>query len=489
MLFDQDTNLFWRRGSQMIVHGDPPDRAHPSPERQDELRGALQANIDNASPAFAGVRIVTLGELLWILDDQHMAGGLPRPAGTSPITLEGIDLRHANLSGVRLSGAALSRANLTGARLDHADLTQADLAGVVAVGARFPGAILEGANCAGADLRSADFTRANMKGASLIRADLRGASFPMALLATTNLSEANCTGVSLKGLQISGSILRGSLLNDADLTGSAIIDCKFDGALLANADLRGCFAARASFAGADLRGANLSRLDLSEVQLTGANLAGADLRKLRMDGGTICSSLVLDNHTKLGDVGWNPHYLGEIDWQAVDRVGEEDDIAQAATRATRSQACRAAILATHSLAVSLKERGLGPEASRLRLREQRIQRQWLRVRRLWLPYLGSLVLDLVSGYGERLGSIIWSYLAFVLGFGLIDFILGVTVGPSLTLINAIILSVVSFHGGGFLSGIALGGPLSVCVAIESIVGLAIEMIFIASLCRRFVSGV
>jgi hypothetical protein len=79
--------------------------------------------------------------------------------------------------------------------------------------------------------------------------------------------------------------------------------------------------------------------------------------------------------------------------------------------------------------------------------------------------------------------------ALVLGFagayyGLTNFLL-TQVAP-LTWYEAIILSVSSFHGRSLIpSAVSLNDPLAAVAAAEALVGLFIEVIFIAAFSRRF----
>jgi hypothetical protein len=58
--------------------------------------------------------------------------------------------------------------------------------------------------------------------------------------------------------------------------------------------------------------------------------------------------------------------------------------------------------------------------------------------------------------------------------------------PHLTWDEALVLSISSFHGRGFFtSGISLGDTLARLAAVEAVVGLLIEITFIATFTQRF----
>ena len=62
-----------------------------------------------------------------------------------------------------------------------------------------------------------------------------------------------------------------------------------------------------------------------------------------------------------------------------------------------------------------------------------------------------------------------------------------SVYPSLGPLDALIFSITSFHGCGVSPGesIALHNPLTVLAAFEAIIGLLIEITFIATFAQRF----
>lgn len=109
-------------------------------------------------------------------------------------SLDGADLREADLGGANLDWAAfaeadLSHANLTGASLKHADLTRARLHD-----ADLTGADLENAGARFAAFRGATLARANLCLANLQGADLRGASLQCTQLGYTLLADVDLTG-------------------------------------------------------------------------------------------------------------------------------------------------------------------------------------------------------------------------------------------------------------------------------------------------------
>ena len=78
------------------------------------------------------------------------------------------------------------------------------------------------------------------------------------------------------------------------------------------------------------------------------------------------------------------------------------------------------------------------------------------------------------------------YLAVILGWATAYFEIGRTVKPHLSMLAALVFSVTSFHGRGFFpGGISLDNPLTELAAAEAVIGLIIEISFIATFTQRF----
>lgn len=104
-------------------------------------------------------------------------------------------------------------------------------------------------------------------------------------------------------------------------------------------------------------------------------------------------------------------------------------------------------------------------------------------------WLFSSTLNAISGYGERIGRTLITYLSLVFGFAVLYFVVTNYVDLNtthLTFYQSVIQSVVSFHGRGFVaSSLQLGDPMAGITVAESVAGLFIEFIFIATFSRRF----
>jgi hypothetical protein len=100
--------------------------------------------------------------------------------------------------------------------------------------------------------------------------------------------------------------------------------------------------------------------------------------------------------------------------------------------------------------------------------------------------LGLLFLDLLAGHGYKPIRTLIAYLLVIVGFATGYFLLGQNEAHQLSLLGAFIFSITSFHGRGFFpGGLALDDPLTVLAAVQAIIGLIIEVSFIATFTQRF----
>jgi Pentapeptide repeats (8 copies) len=248
---------------------------------------------------------------------------------------------------------------------------------------------------------------------------------------------------------------------------------------------------RANLSGAFLRGTNLSHASLRGANLSGAylrrtTLSGTNLHYVRMDALTTVTEVVLDTTTRLGDVVWNSAPLTLVDWSQAPRLGDELAMGEAKTGQDRRSASRAAVRAYRQLATALRDQGLNEDADRYAYRAQVLQRRGRLYQGHVLRWLGSLLLDAIAGYGYRPGRSILAYLLLVSGFAAAYFALGTSAGHPLTWYEALVVSLTAFHGRGFFAQqYAPGDPQSIIAAVEAVVGLVIEISFIATFTQRY----
>lgn len=272
---------------------------------------------------------------------------------------------------------------------------------------------------------------------------------------------------------------------------------------------------QAHLAGADLFHANLEGTNLREAHLEGREIHSddrelieqwkhsslawppADLRLVFFDRATSLDRITLGDKksgfVSLVDAHWGDVNLSLVSWGAVNMLGDEQKAKQGntiegkkKTRDERLDEYRNAVRANRQLAVILRDQGLNEEADYFAYSAQKLQRVVSQRQRKFGQYLFSFFLDVLAGYGYRpVQSVIW-YLVIIIGFALAYHVFGQL---SLFPPDAFVYSLTSFHGRGFFPGlehrISLHDPLVMLAAIEAVVGLLIEISFIATFTQRF----
>jgi hypothetical protein len=199
---------------------------------------------------------------------------------------------------------------------------------------------------------------------------------------------------------------------------------------------------------------------------------------------------------RLADTQWGVTNLAVVDWSQVTKPGDEWEAKQKMTtdgkkkeKAERLNDYRAAARANRQLAVALQAEGLSEETARFAYRAQRLQRVVLRRQKKIGQYLFSGFLDLLAGYGYKPGRSVIAYLVIIFGFMGLYLLNAHFVLPHLRWDEALVLSVNSFHGRGFFSqDISLGDTYARLAAAEAVIGLIIEISFIATFTQRFFGG-
>jgi hypothetical protein len=188
-----------------------------------------------------------------------------------------------------------------------------------------------------------------------------------------------------------------------------------------------------------------------------------------------------------------PELVGVENWPLITILGDEiwarrakDEKGARKARETRNEEYQQAVRAYRLLTVVLREQAMNEDADRFAYRAQLCSRRLPRLQRHYLRYLGSLFLGLISGYGYRPLRSIATYLLVVTVFGLAYWALGVQTGHTLTWNEAGVVSLTAFHGRGFFAtAFQPGDPQAALAAIEAVVGLLIEITFIATFTQRF----
>ncbi len=398
-----------------------------------------------------------------------------------------------NLDTLHLEGANLRQTHLEGANLSHAHLE----------GAFLYKALLRRAHLHSAHLELADLSNAKAK-----QVDLDSAHLEFANLGFAQLEKASMGHIHLEGANLVGASLKGSFLDEAQLQGATLSEAHLEGADLSAADL----GAKRLSADTVRRLRQLGR-DYQEVS---ADLQPARLEEAYLDVRTRLIDTELSNErglsVTLADVRWNDFNLSTIDWSLIEILGDEYAIAHDKSLRYgeddksydwRVRAYPQAARAFRQLAVALQAQGMNEEAARFAYRSRMLERKLLwrqaysgqielhriglrqRARKLG-AYILSLFLNTVSGYGYRPFRSLIAYVVIVCAFAGAYLLNAQFAAPHLTWDEALVLSISAFHGRGFFtSGISLGDTLARLAAGEAIIGLLIEVTFIATFTQRF----
>jgi hypothetical protein len=181
-----------------------------------------------------------------------------------------------------------------------------------------------------------------------------------------------------------------------------------------------------------------------------------------------------------------------VNWAQVNVLGDEQEAKQPSmwfghlkNKHEQLEGYQRAVRSYRQLAIALQSEGMNEDAARFAYRAQFMQRKVFWHQQKFGQYLFSLFLDLLAGYGYKPWRSFVAYLIVILGFATAYFVIGRTVGPSLSPLGSFIFSMTSFHGRGFFpGGINLDDPITALAALEAFVGLLIDVTFIATLTQR-----
>lgn len=321
----------------------------------------------------------------------------------------------------------------------------------------------------GLDLRGADLSYADLSGLPLAR--LRG-----------GLTLEERTPSVPNRVRLSAAVsLRSCELFRAHLEGASLARVHLE-----EADLEGAYMQIADLGGAHIEGAHLY----------GAHLAGAYLRRLYLDASTNVGRIELTDHSVgpaiVADAHWNGADLSLTEWRKVHRLGDEVVARQrrqgqeVKSRSQRLTEFERALRANRQLAAVLRSQGINEAADRFAYRARVVQRIVLIRQRHYMSAIGSWLLDGIAGYGYKPARAFLAYALVILAFAGLYLLNAQFAAPHLTWDEALVLSISSFHGRGFFSSdIHLGDNLARLAAGEAIIGLLIEITFIATFTQRF----
>jgi Pentapeptide repeats (8 copies) len=254
---------------------------------------------------------------------------------------------------------------------------------------------------------------------------------------------------------------------------------------------------------AHLEGTNLMSAHLENALLNLAHLDGANLRGAFFSSGTDVEGVSISNDRDgsvvLADVRWGEVNLGAIPWRTMSRLGDErvarlgaPGITAPKSRHARLGARMLAVRAYRQLAAALRIQGLNEDADRYAYRAQTVQRHVLLREGKAGQWAFSLLLWTLAGYGYRLRRIFVAYILTLVVFAGIYYSLGLpntaSASSPVALGDAFLVSLTAIHGRVFLEQLGQYSVQAWVAAVESVVGIVIEGVFVAMLVQRFFGG-
>src|SRR6266567_8779048 len=333
-----------------------------------------------------------------------------------------------------------------------------------------------GLDLRGADLRNVDLRRLPL---TRMRSGLTRDEWNLTTLEQRRMAGVHLQGADLSEAHLEGAILQGAHLEGATLRGTHLEEANLFRAYLKDAYLRGAHLEEAKLRGTRMEGAYLLE----------AHLQGADLRNTFLDSASNLERITLSDKkfgcALLADVHWGSVNLSVVNWVRIRILGDEDKIRQrerdgqtgtVGEKGKLLEDYHEAVRASRQLANAMRAQGMNEEAVPFAYRAQCLQRQVLWRQVLWgqvealqadvqreglrkkvealrwrmlkfAAFILSWFLDLLAGYGYKPGRSLFIYLLMIVLFAACYDLLG-----HLPVREALIFSVTSFHGRGFLPG-------------------------------------
>jgi len=259
-------------------------------------------------------------------------------------------------------------------------------------------------------------------------------------------------------------------LNKANLRNINLIN-----SIMKNADL-----SRANLTNASLYGINLSGSNLFKTNFENANLNNANLENCDLLGANF-------TNTKLRNIKWGKNYKvkNELEAEEAYKKGNFE---------LANKKYREAEDVYRHIKISMQSQTLGNDTGEFFIREMTVKRKQLN--KFSLRRIGSKIIEVTTGYGEKLGNIVFTILGIIivcmilygiegvsyqnkiLGFFSDDFSILSTIG------NLFYFSVVVYSTVGFGEMVPIG-PLGKSVVIfEGIIGGLVLAILIIALYKK-----
>ena len=265
-----------------------------------------------------------------------------------------------------------------------------------------------------------------------------------------------------------------------DLSNLNLKEANLDSINLINAKMKNTNLSRSNLTNASMYGINLSGSNLFKTNFKNTNLTGANLENCNLLGTNF-------KNTKLKNINWGKNYqvINELD---ADKAYKNGDIELA------NKKYREAEDIYRNIKINMQSQTLNTETGEFFIREMIVKRK--QFNKFSLQRIGSKIIEITTGYGEKLSNIVFTILGIIiicmllygiegvsyqdkiLGFFSDDFSMLSTIG------NLFYFSVVVYSTVGFGEMVPIG-PLGKSVVIfEGIIGGLILAILIIALYKK-----
>ena len=274
----------------------------------------------------------------------------------------------------------------------------------------------------------------------------------------------------LEALNSKNENLSNSNLSKANLQNINLINCDIQNSDFSKANLE-----NASLYGANLKGCNLFKVNLKNANLNNSNLENCNLLGANFENTKLRNVKWAENYKVVNEIEAETAYKNKDYKLAKEKYREAEDIYRA-------------------IKISMQSQTLGEETGQFFIREMIAKRK--QFDRFSSSRIGSKIIEITTGYGEKLGNIAFTILGIIiacmflygiegvsyqgktLGFFSDDFSLVSTLG------NLFYFSVVVYSTVGFGEMVPIG-PLGKSIMIfEGIIGGLVLAILIIALYKK-----
>ena len=206
----------------------------------------------------------------------------------------------------------------------------------------------------------------------------------------------------LEALNKDGRDLSKFDLDKANLEGIYLVDAKMKDSKLSKTNFK-----NSSLYGVDLSGSNLFKANFENANLNNANLENCNLLGANL------------SNTKLKNVNWGENYkvINEIQAEEADKQGD---------REAAKEKYKEAEDVYRTIKISMQAQTLGDDTGKFFIREMISKRK--QFSKFSASRIGSKIIELTTGYGEKLGNIGFTIIGIIIACMILYGIEGVKYG-------------------------------------------------------------